>query len=264
MYISAKDNVNIKKLASLFGSSKERREQGEFAVEGARNCIDVLCEGAAGGAEVTALFYTKQAVGKYFEQDPEALAEKCGCKCFEISPDISQRLSEGRSSQGVFLTVKMLHKSIENLESGGKLLVLDGLQDPGNVGTILRTCDAVGVSGAVLTGNCCDVYNPKVVRAAMGSIMRVPVYIENDFDRVVKALKNLGYLTVASVIGGGVSITEFDFGRPCALFIGNEGSGMPKEHISLCDSAVTIKMHGRINSLNAATAASIMLWEMFR
>lgn len=264
MYISAKDNVNIKKLAALFSSSKERREQGEFAVEGARNCIDVLCEGAAGGAEVTALFYTKQAAEKYFEQSPEALAEKCGCKCFEISPELSQRLSEGRSSQGVFVTVKMLHKSIETLESGGKLLVLDGLQDPGNVGTILRTCDAVGVSGAILTGNCCDVYNPKVVRAAMGSIMRVPVYIENDFDRVVKTLKSLGYLTVASVISGGDDITEFDFGRPCALFIGNEGSGMPQEHISLCDSAVTIKMRGRINSLNAATAASIMLWEMFR
>lgn len=264
MYISGKDNQNIKHLCALMSSSKTRREYGEFVIEGARNCIDVLCEGARGSTDVTALFYTKQAAEKYFEQAPEMLAEKCGCKCFEISAELSQRLSEGRSSQGVFAAAKMLHKSIETLESGGKLLVLDGLQDPGNVGTVLRTCDAVGASGAVLTNNCCDVYNPKVVRAAMGSMARVPLYIENDFYKTVDVLKEKGYLNIASVINGGKDITGFDFDRPCALYIGNEGSGMPKEHIDRCDEKVTVKMCGRINSLNAASAATIMLWEMFR
>ena len=199
MYISAKDNVNIKKLASLLSSSKARREQGEFAVERARNCIDVLCEGARGGAEVTALFYTKQAAEKYFDSAPETLAEKCGCKCFEISPELSQRISEGRSSQGVFAVVKMLHKSIEKLESGGKLLVLDGLQDPGNVGTLIRSALAFNFKDVYLV-DCADAYSEKVIRSSAGTVLSARVHMVSfkDFslnkEKIAKNLKEADIL----------------------------------------------------------------------
>jgi len=142
--------------------------------------------------------------------------------------------------------------------------VLNHLQDPGNVGTLLRTADAVGADGVVLTGNCCDLYNPKVVRSAMGSMGRIKIYVEDDFSRVCNTLSELGIKTLAAVIKNGVSVTEYDFDKPCAVVIGNEGNGLSESDADMCDEKITIRMNGNIDSLNAAVAGAIILWEMFR
>lgn len=142
--------------------------------------------------------------------------------------------------------------------------MLDNLQDPGNLGTLLRTADAVGVSGVVMTDNCVDLYNPKVVRSAMGSTTRLDLFVVNNFLNVATLFDELGIVTNAAVVRNGENITEFDFDRPCAVVIGNEGKGLPKEHSDICKNRVTISMHGNIESLNAACAGTIILWEMFR
>ena len=152
----------------------------------------------------------------------------------------------------------------ENIDKKGKYLVLDNLQDPGNLGTLLRTADAVGVSGVVMTDNCVDLYNPKVVRSAMGSITRLDLFVVDNFLNVATLFDELGIVTNAAVVRNGDNITEFDFDRPCAVVIGNEGKGLPKEHSDICKNRVTISMHGNIESLNAACAGTIILWEMFR
>lgn len=267
VYISSRENPGIKKLVRLMTSKKARNEYGEFAIEGARNCLDAAAESLCGRLELTALYYTEKALQKYscamsahrFEELDDSIK-------FEISPELADKISQSENGQGVFAIAKKLDKMLcaDTIDVKGKYVVLDGLQDPGNVGTVIRTCDAVGASGVVLTGDCCDIYNPKVVRSAMGSMARVDMFIENDFCKVADMFRSSGIVNIASVIENGQDIRKAGFDRPCALYIGNEGSGMPKEHIACCDEAVTISMQGRINSLNAAAAAAIMLWEMFR
>ncbi len=249
-------------------SKKAREENGEFVIEGMRNCTDAAAEQKASGrVEITAVYYTARAMEKYSAALPtELLTGLDDSIKYELSPDLAEKLADSENGQGVFVTAKRLDKIFcaDTIISDGKYLVVDNIQDPGNLGTLIRTADAVGVSGVILTGNCCDLYNPKVVRAAMGSIARVDVFIDNDFEKVVSVFGKAGIVNVASVISGGTDITSFDFDRPCAVYIGNEGRGMPPEHIAACDEKITIAMKGRINSLNAGAAATIILWEMFR
>lgn len=267
MLISSKDNPNIKLLAKLISSKKERAERGEFVVEGMRNCIDILQSHQSGRMQVTALFYTAKALEKYKELLPtdcfDSVEESIS---FEITEELAGRISQGEGSQGVFVIAKKLDKILncDTIDLNGKYVILDNIQDPGNLGTILRTADAMGAGGVVLCNNCCDLYNPKVVRSAMGSLARVNVFVDNDFEHTVSCFARKDVPVIASVISGGDNIADFDFPKCCAVVIGNEGRGMPKEHVELCDKSVTIAMKGNINSLNAATAATIIMWEMFR
>ena len=175
-------------------------------------------------------------------------------------------MTDEGNSQGIYMIVFKvdLPFAAEYIDKKGKYLVLDNLQDPGNLGTLLRTADAVGVSGVVMTDNCVDLYNPKVVRSAMGSTTRLDLFVVDNFLNVATLFDELGIVTNAAVVRDGENITEFDFDRPCAVVIGNEGKGLPKEHSDICKNRVTISMHGNIESLNAACAGTIILWEMFR
>ncbi len=268
MLISSKDNKSIKHLSKLISSRKERAESGEFVIEGMRNCVDAAMESVtAGKLKITELFYTKQSVEKYSDLLPtkyfDALSD---CEKYEITPELADRISDSESSQGVFVVAKKLDKifDADTINVSGKYVLLNCIQDPGNLGTILRTADAMGASGVVLTNNCCDLYNPKVVRSAMGSLARVEVFVEQSFEKVTEVFKVLGIETCATVINGGEDITNVSFDKPVAVCIGNEGRGMSDEHVALCDRKLTISMQGNINSLNAATAATIVMWEMFR
>lgn len=268
MHIISKDNSKIKLYKKLSSSKKTRDELGLFTVEGARNCVDTAYEALEGRISVHSLFYTQSAVEKYSADLSTDNLFKCISedRCFEISQEIAEKMTDEGSSQGIFMIAHKVDKKFdsEHLESDGKYLVLDGLQDPGNLGTLLRTADAVGVDGVVMTGNCVDLYNPKVVRSAMGSIARLNLFVVKDFSEVVKTFREIGVETAAAVVRGGDSITGFDFKKPCAVVIGNEGNGLSEDHIELCDSSITIRMQGNIESLNAACAGTIILWEMFR
>ena len=267
MVISSRDNPNVKLVSKLVTSKKSRNEHQLFVVEGMRNCLDVVMQSLEGGVSLYGLFYTEESIENYNEildlSCFERLDEK---KKFCITKDVADRISAEENNQGVFAVVSKLEKpfEIENLDKNGKYVVLNHLQDPGNIGTLLRTADAVGVSGVVMTENCCDLYNPKVVRAAMGSMGRVKIYLENDFTRVCETFKKLGVTTLAAVVKDGVTITEQDFSKPCAVVIGNEGQGLSESDADMCDGKITIKMQGNINSLNAAVAGAVIMWEMFR
>ena len=140
--------------------------------------------------------------------------------------------------------------------------MLFGLQDPGNAGMIIRTADALGIDGIILSGSC-DLYSPKVIRSTMGSIFRTNIMIENDAERLFSLLSSNGIKTSAAVIDkDAYDVTECSFEGRHAVFIGNEGNGLPAETARRCDSRITIPMHGSINSLNAAMAAGILMWEL--
>lgn len=267
MVITSKDNPRIKQLAKLYSNRKYRRETGLFVVEGIRGCLDALCDNVEhdGLIDIEAVYHTEKAFDgleralTVLEQIPES-------KRFVITEEIADKISDTDSCQGIFVVAKCTDKpfSGEALKADGKYLILDGLQDPGNLGTMIRTSDAVGLDGVVLTGDCVDLYNPKVVRSAVGSMPRVDIFVEKDCGLVLGTFREKGIRTAAAVISGGVEIKSFDFSGGCAVVIGNEGRGLAHESVELCSDKVSIAMHGHIDSLNAATAATIFLWEMTR
>lgn len=266
MLISGKDNPKIKQYKKLSSSRKARAEQGLFVVEGMRSVLDLLA--AAEELEdvvVTAVFYTGQSLEKYRGQLDVELIERADERIkFEITEQIAVKMSDVGQTQGAFAVAQKLDRTLssEELRADGKYLVLDNIQDPGNLGTMLRTSAAVGIDGIILTNNTVDLYNPKVVRSAMGSIPRVRIYIENSFERTAELLHEAGVRTCAAVVSGGSDIRGFDFTGGCAVVIGNEGKGLSDEHTALCSDRLTISMSGNMDSLNAAIAGTIFLWEM--
>ncbi|MFI3207380.1 MAG: RNA methyltransferase, partial [Clostridia bacterium] len=174
---------------------------------------------------------------------------------------VASLLSDTKNPQGVFALCSFSEK---NASINGKVLVMENLQDPGNIGTIFRTAEALGIETLVLLGDCCDVYSPKVIRSTMGAIFRVNFLKAEDFNTFFSLLKNADYQCFAAVPSDKAeNVTKLNFSEKTAVFIGNEGNGLSE----ICKSTlknITIPMNGNAESLNASIAASIIMWEMVR
>ena len=190
-----------------------------------------------------------------------AMAEENGCEVLLVTGAIMQAVSEQKTPQGVCCTVAIPE---EPQQIGGRLIVaMDGVQDPGNVGTILRTADAAGFDGALLSGACADLYSAKTLRATMGSVFRVPAKRTDDLPAALEELKAQGYAIVATELGGA------DFYANCphdkaVLVIGSEGNGVSQAVRGCATHHLALPMRGGAESLNAAVAAGIMIYEMAR
>ena len=256
--ISSRSNEKIKLCRKLLSSKKERRENGLFPVEGVRIVSDALSE----NAEIFCAFVTDELIEKY-PDTVSLLDEKSGGKVYIVTDELAAYISDTEETQGVTALCRSpsLPSAGELVSPSGKYIMLSRIQDPGNMGTMLRTADAVGIDGVICCG-CCDIFNPKTVRSAMGSILRVPLCVCTE-DEAFAAFEANGIRSYAAVIDSdALSVTECGFGKGCAVLIGNEGSGLSEETSSRCTERMTIKMHGRINSLNAAMAAGIIMWEL--
>ena len=257
--LSAKNNDKIKQAVRLRDSAKSRREEGLFFLEGARLGAD-----AAASVETVRLFYTAKAKEKYGEE--VELIMSGAEESFEISEEIALKLSDTLSPQGIFCVCKTLDKKhyIDKIYSSAKLVALENIQDPANLGAIIRTAEALGIGGAVLCG-CCDVYNPKAQRAAMGSMLRMPVLIVSDMPEAMQNLEGKGYVTLASTPSDTAEdITKTDLGEKTVCVIGNEGNGVEEKTMQSCMHRVRVPMRGRAESLNASMAAAIIMWELMR
>ena len=266
MHISSRDNPKIKQYIKLSTSKKARRETGLFVLEGARLCKDAFDLWQTNKLEITACFATEKAIEKYSDYvDPNWFTSDE--KFYTVDGSIAVKMSDSQYPQGVFVIAKMLDNTLssDKVKPDGKYLILDDVQDPGNVGTLLRTADAVGVGSVILCNDCCELYNPKVLRSAMGSALRLDIMLGNSFSQTLDMLKSKEIKVYASVIDSdAVAVTDADYSTGCAVVLGNEGNGMSDEDVKLCDERITIKMRGNLNSLNVATAGSIILWEMCR
>ncbi len=192
-------------------------------------------------------------------------------KCFVITPEIEEKLSQTKSPQGIFAICGKLDKSItlDTMYLRGKYIMLVNLQDAGNVGTIIRTAEAVGIDGVILTKKTCDIFNSKVIRGSMGSVFRMKTLIVDDEFKTIKSLTENGVKTYASVVDNEddnniVDLSNVGFENPCVLLIGNEGNGLSASLSDKCTNKVTIKMNGNVESLNASMAACILMWEMVK
>lgn len=257
--LTSRDNPQLKHAAKLAASSRSRKEDGLFVVEGVRLCMDAL----RSGLSVASLFYTPAAKERY----PEAVGELSAAagEVYETAPAAFSKISDTATPQGVLCLCGIPPRAaVEELDAAGRYLLLEQISDPANLGAMARTAEALGLSGLVLSPGCCDPYSPKSLRAGMGALFRLPLYLTQDFPAALDCLQQKGIRLYAALPRQDArKITELHFGPGCAVAVGNEGNGLTEDTISCCQP-VTIPMGGRAESLNAAAAAAILMWEMLR
>lgn len=255
--IQSRTNAKIKDGCRLTASAKYRREQGFFTLEGLRLCADA----AQSGCQVQTLFLTADAEEKGGERLKILL--KNAQEIYTVTEEVAEKLSDTVSSQGVFAILQMLPETALAIQKGGKYVVLDTVQNPQNLGAIARTAEAFGVNGLIVGGGC-DRYNPKALRASMGSLLRLPVFETEDLAATVREIGKTvpTFATVPDCAAE--SICAQDFSGGAAAIIGNEGNGVSEAVLSAAQKRVTIPMRGNAESLNAAAAATVTVWEMMK
>jgi TrmH family RNA methyltransferase len=251
--IKSKDNSIIKLYSKLSNNRKDRKKLGLFVLEGYRIVVDAFKE----NAPLTHVLVSQGAYEKYSQNFTELGLTNVTV----ISNDLAVKVSSTESTQGVFAICEMPKSTTLKVKEGGKYIVLYQVQDPGNVGMIVRTADAFGLDGVILSQSC-DFYSPKVIRSTMGSAFRVNHYVCDDIQEVLDTFKHNGVKTYSAVIDSPNDVKDENFMGGSAIVVGNEGNGLPTEVAQQCDRPITINMSGSINSLNVAMASGIIMWKM--
>lgn len=258
--ITSNSNAKVKQLICWQKKRKSREEDGIYLVEGLRMFVEAPKDKVR-EVYVSESFYKKRK--------EELQLDKWGTKLEILSDSVYAHVSDTKTPQGVLVVMEQIKYPLEQFlqEKNGKkplLMVLDNLQDPGNLGTILRAGEAAGVTGIILSSDCVDIYNPKVIRSTMGSMFRMPfVYVE-DLMQTVRELKEHGIHTYAAHLKGKHSYEEEDYACGTAFLIGNEGNGLREEVAEEAEIYIKIPMCGEVESLNAAIAASVLMFEAAR
>lgn len=255
--ITSKDNSRIKKVSQLTASARKRRESGLFVLEGTRLCEEALRENIS----VCDMFYTAAVLASH----PKLIKslEKRAAFCDEVSETVFSKLSDTCSPQGILLTVSFNKKL--DIPKTGRFIAFERVSDPANLGAAARTAEALGFSGLILSKDGVDPFSPKSLRASMGALLRLPIVYSNDFLATLTSYKANGFVINGSVVDShAMHINKISFGKNEVTVIGNEANGMTESAKQLCDRLITIPMSGRAESLNAAAAAAIIMWEMCR
>ena len=258
--ISAKDNQLIKHISKLLKSSKYRFENREFVAEGVRLCEDAFIS----DCDIISLVVSDSACERYSDT-VEKLSAKAQSS-YVIPDSLFSRISDTKNPQGVLCVIKALDNPtlFDKIKCNGKFLALDNIQDPSNLGTILRTAEAIGIDGVILSSECCDIYSPKVVRGSMGAVFRLQYLITDTIADFLNENDELESFA-AVVSPDAEKLTDIDFkAKTTCVVVGNEANGLKQSTIDACSSAFTIPMNGRAESLNASVAAGIIMWEMVK
>lgn len=258
--ITSRQNRLVKQFSAIAGDGALRRESGLAALEGARLCADA----AASDVPVEAVFFTAGARERYAQYLSSLL---CRAKrVYEVSGPVAEKMSSVKHPQGVFCLCRFHGpEAIDSMTPSGRYLAVEHLQDPSNLGAVMRTAEALGITGLLLAGKCCDPFSPKALRASMGAAFRLPMFEAGALPQALYALRKKGIRTYAAVADRTARcVLETDFSHGAVLAVGNEGNGLSLEAVEACELTVTIPMPGRAESLNAAAAATILMWEMMR
>ncbi len=254
--ITSTSNVQIKQIIALLKKSKERKEQKAFVVEG-RKMFEEICRDKSRVIKVyfSESYVKEQYAGKALPEVP-----------YEIVADsVFDAMAETVTPQGVLAIVKMPEYSLEDMiTDAGTLVLLENLRDPGNLGTIIRTAEAAGVSGVILSRESVDIYNPKVIRSTMGAVYRVPFLYVDDFLELLQELQRKDVRLLAAHLQGKKTFDKADYSGKVGILIGNEANGLSEEASALANEKVLIPMAGSVESLNAAVAAALLMYEAFR
>ena len=254
--IRSRDNSLIKLVSRLQSSSSARRENGLFVLEGLRLCSDAFLN----GIRFDKLIVSFSAAEKYNNEISEFLS-KTG-ECIKVPDNLFEKISDTKSPQGIIALCRIPEHNTRGISSAGRYVALENISDPSNFGAVARTAEALGADGLIVSSDGCDPYSPKVLRSSMGTVLRLPVFVAEDFELL---LKSSGLKTYACVVDSSAeSITVQKFSDGCAVLIGNEANGLTEKTVMTAYRRVTIPMKGKAESLNAAAAAAIAVWEMMK
>lgn len=252
--ITSRDNALIKHIAKLQTTARYRAENREFVAEGLRICKDCIDN----GVQLKTLVLTREFAEKFPEQAAEF--SQAANQKIVVPSAVFSKISDTKNPQGILVIGEIPQKSTTDISVSGRYVALENVADPSNLGAVSRTAEALGVNGIILSDNGCDPYSPKALRASMGTLLRMPVFVLDNF---AEDLKNTGLKLYACVVSGGKAVNAVDFSNGSAVLIGNEANGLTEAAVSVAEK-ITIPMRGKAESLNAAVAAAIAMWELMK
>ncbi len=267
MIITSTSNEQIKRIVKLREKAKERKSEGLFVVEGIRIFKEIPA------MDIDSVYVSESFVNTYINVDQESatpnqydnITDLFNRVDYQIVADnVFKKLSDTVNPQGVLAVVRMQEYTLEEIladrdKENSCIVVLDKIQDPGNLGTIIRTGEGAGITAVVMSKDTVDLYNPKVIRSTMGSIFRVPCVIVDDLSEAVNDIKASGVTTYAAHLDG-EDISQVELSDDRAFLIGNEANGLSEEVANLADEKIKIPMEGEVESLNAAVATAILIY----
>ncbi len=261
--ITSTNNVRVKRIAEYSKKAKTRNEDGVFVVEGIRMVREIPAE------ILREVYYTADFINGCSKDDHiiiEEIRKNENATMEEVSVDVMKKMADTRTPQGILaIARKMEWKLSDMLKGTPLLLILENIQDPGNLGNMFRTGEGAGVTGIIMSEDSADVYNSKVVRSTMGAVFRMPfIYVDSIADITERLAEEHGIISYAAHLAGTKNYDEMDYKKPTAFLIGNEGNGLTKEAADATSDYVLIPMLGKVESMNAATSAAILTFEAAR
>lgn len=258
--ISSKTNSNIKYIKKLMSSSKLRKSEGVFLAEGTRLCEEALKNFTV----ITKIFYTAKCYSR-FKYLIDDIIKNNHPQVYVVSEMIMKFLSDTQTPQGIMCLCKIIDKkvNIDKIKLYSKIVLLENIQNPTNIGSIFRSLNAFGVDAVIVSSNSCDIYSPKVLRGSMGAIFKLNILVVDNLSEVLILLKEHGFTVCASLPEKDAKpVTIINKIQKVAVILGNEGSGISNEVKRLCDEHIVIPMRKCCESLNVSVAAGIISWEM--
>mgnify|MGYP001476117647 CR=1 FL=1 len=252
--ITSTGNGKVKRLVQLGTSARARNEAGVFLAEGPRIFREIPEE------DLTGIFVSESFMAENARSFP------AGVPVEVLTDRVFAHAADTETPQGILAVVRQKQASFREITNASApfLLVLERIQNPGNLGTMLRTAECAGVTGIMISKDSADIYNPKTVRGSMGSVLRVPVLCMDDLTEGVRMLKESGIRVFAASLDGKNAYCEECYTGGTAFLIGSEGSGLSKKLSACADVQVRIPMEGRAESLNAAAASAVLMYEVHR
>ena len=262
--ITSANNQQLKAVSALLKKSKERREKKSFVVEGPRMVVEAPAESLK--AVYVAESYESNPENQTVLNELRGKCESVGAVFETVADSVFKGVSDTQTPQGIMAVVAMPQYTLEQLLDGEKthLLILESVQDPGNLGTMVRTGEGAGITGVIMNKTTVDLFNPKTIRSTMGSIYRVPFYVTKNLSETMQLLKEKGVSLYAAHLKGEHYYTEEDYSKACGFLIGNEGNGLSDEIANQADTYIKIPMEGQVESLNAAISATLLMYEANR
>ena len=253
--ITSKNNTKVKQVRKLQKSAKLRDQENVFVVEGTKMVFEAPV-GLLKECFISESFYKKN----------QKRIKGLECSVEVVSDQVFEMLSDTKTPQGILGLVKQLEYSLEEIlkKRNPLLLILESIQDPGNVGTIFRTAEATGVTGIVMNHSCVDIYNPKTTRSTMGAVYRQPFVVVSDFVESLDRIRESGVKLIATDLTATKNYDKENYREAVGLLIGNEGNGLSDFILKMVEDKVKIPMEGQGESLNVAIAASVLAYEAYR
>lgn len=263
--ITSTSNKRVKNVIALLSKAKERKKQQSFVVEGIKMFV-----------EAPEQWIREVYISEELDlETPENAVTADKIKRLEglsnvvveaVSAEVFEKMCDTKTPQGVLSVLNMPEYTFDGIVKSpdGLYLVLEDIQDPGNLGTMMRTGEGAGIAGVIMSNHTVDLFNPKTIRATMGSIYRVPFVYVRDLSESIKDMHALGIKAYAAHLEGQNAYDKEDYEGATAFLIGNEGNGLSKEIADLADCYIKIPMLGQVESLNAAIAASLLIYEAAR